>query len=113
MLGRVARLRRGRPGEPWMDAGDSGDSGDRCVSASWRFSAESGLLRCEARFNGGGTAKNGLARTGPELLIGGVVNVDSNGFSSNSSAWLCLFRLKILRMTVFKVLPVLRCAIAG
>lgn len=82
-LGSVARLRRGRPGE-CMDAGESGESGDKCVSASWRFSAESGLLRFEDRFNGGGTARNGRPLTGPELL--GVENADSYGVSSNSSA---------------------------
>lgn len=84
-LGSVARLRRGKPGEPGIDAGDKGESGDRCVSASWRFSAESGLLRLEVSFNGGGTARNGLPRTGPELR-GGVINVDSNWVSSSSSA---------------------------
>jgi hypothetical protein len=112
-LGSVARLRRGKPGESWMDAGDSGDSGERCVSASWRLCAERGLLRFADRFSGGGTARNGRPRTGPALLIGVVENADSDGCSSTSSAWLCLFRLKILRITVFKVLPVRRWAIVG
>lgn len=91
-----------------MEVDDSGESGDKCVSAISRFSAESGLLRLELKFNGGGTDRKGLLAD-TDFPIG-VDKAESYGISSNSSAWLCLFRLKILRMTVFKVLPVRRWA---
>lgn len=91
-LGRVARLRRGcmLPGIESRsvadERGDRGDrSGDRCVSASCRFSADSGLLRCEFKFRGGGTA-NSLPFAGPDFRIGGIAKVDSYWFSSSSSA---------------------------
>lgn len=81
ILGRVARRRRGGippVKDPPKEAGDSGESGERWVSASWRFSADSGLLRFESRFKGGGTAKNGLlVPVGPDLLTGSVEKVDS------------------------------------
>ena len=92
-LGRVARLRRGcmLPGiesrSVAEERGDRGDrSGDRCVSASCRFSAESGLVRCEFKFRGGGTANNDLPFAGPDFRMGGIAKVDSYGFSSSSSA---------------------------
>lgn len=67
-LGSVARRRRcGRPGEgkePPLRL-----VGERCVSASCRFSSESGLLRFEC--DGVGMAKNDLPMDGPDCLAGG------------------------------------------
>lgn len=87
-LGRVARLRRGMlPGiESRRVEEDRGDNGDRCVSAIWRFSAESGLPRCEFKFRGGGTAKNDLPFVGTDFRMGVPAKVDSYAFSSSSSA---------------------------
>lgn len=87
-LGRVARLRRGMPpGIESRRVGESrGDNGDRCVSAIWRFSAESGLLRCEFKFRGGGAANIDLPFVGTDFRMGVAGKVDSYGFSSSSSA---------------------------
>lgn len=67
-----------------MELDESGESGDKWVSASSRFSAESGLLRLELKFNGGGTDRKGLLAD-TDFPIG-VDKAESNGVSSSSSA---------------------------
>lgn len=75
-----------------------------------RLASDNGLLHLDG--GGDGAAKKDLPTMGSGNLIEGGKRV-SPGVPSTPSVWLCLFRLKILRMTVFRVLPVRRCVMGA